>query len=268
MKIRLLLLILIAIIMISCKKDNPVGEEPAKFGKIAFQFSQKANGQPLLIDTLVYTNTAGNEYKISDIKYFVSEITLHNSNGSDFFITSTKGIHYVDTEIPTTNLWVVSDDIPVGNYTSISFIFGINETKNKPGLFVNPPEVNMAWPEPLGGGFHYMQLNGWWKDTSALLQPFNFHLGIGQIYAHDTIVLDSITGFVQNYFTVTLPNSSLTISDNATTQAGIIMNIESWFDTPNIYDFNYWGGSIMQNQAAMHSITENGADVFTFQLNP
>jgi hypothetical protein len=25
-------------------------------------------------------------------------------------------------------------------------------------MFVNPPEVNMAWPEVLGGGYHYLML--------------------------------------------------------------------------------------------------------------
>jgi hypothetical protein len=80
--------------------------------------------------------------------------------------------------------------------------------------------------------------------------------------------LDSITGFVQNYFAVTLPASSFSVAENSTTSVGVTMNIQSWFDSPNIYDFDYWGGAIMQNQPAMHAITENGADVFTFQLNP
>jgi hypothetical protein len=40
------------------------------------------------------------------------------------------------------------------------------------------------------------------------------------------------------------------------------MNIESWFQTPHIYDHNYWGGAIMQNQAAMQMAKENGFDVF------
>ena len=30
-------------------------------------------------------------------------------------------------------------------------------------MFVNPPEVNMMWPDVLGGGYHYLMLNGKWK---------------------------------------------------------------------------------------------------------
>jgi len=251
--------------MMSCKKDKPITNVPVKTGKIAFQFFHKVNGQTLIVDSLMYTNAAGNLYNVSNIQYFISEVTLHNSNGSDYLITSDNGIHYIDTDIASTQNWSVSN-IPAGNYSSISFIFGINQAKNHTGLFTNPPEVNMFWSQPLGGGYHYMKMNGNWKDTNAMITPFNLHLGIGQIYAHDVISVDSITGFVQNYFTVNLPASSFSISENTTTNTEITMNIESWFETPHVYDFNYWGGSIMQNEAAMQTIVENGADVFTFQV--
>lgn len=265
MKSNLVFSLVVILLMVSCKKENDIVDPPAKFGKISFQFSHKVNGQPLIIDTLVYTNAAGNQYNINEIQYFVSDITLHNSSGGEVVIKQVNGIHYIDTDIPSTHSWVVSDDIPAGNYTSVSFTFGINEAKNHSGLFTNQPEVNMWWPDLLGGGYHYMKMNGNWLDTNAQLQPFNFHLGIGQIYASNVISLDSITGFVQNYFTVTLPNSSFSIAENVTTKTEITMNIESWFETPNIYNFDYWGGSIMQNQPAMLAIKQNGADAFSFQ---
>ena len=41
------------------------------------------------------------------------------------------------------------------------------------------------------------------------------------------------------------------------------MNIESWFTTPHNFDFNYWGGNVMQNQQALQTIKENGHDIFT-----
>lgn len=266
MKTKLFIMLLLTAIFYSCDKDDPIGDEPEKKGKISLQFVHDVDGAPMIIDTMVYTNAAGNEYLINEIQYFVSDITLHNSNGSKYVISSSNGIHYVDTDIPSTQTWQVPDDIPVGSYSSISFTFGINEVKNQSGMFTNPPEVNMFWPEFLGGGYHYLKLNGKWLDVNAMISAFNLHLGIGQIY--DSVVTDSIVGYVQNYFTVNLPASSFNIAENTTTSGKIIMNVESWLDTPNVYDFDQWGGHIMQNQAAMHTIVENGTDVFTFQLNP
>ena len=130
-------------------------------------------------------------------------------------------------------------------------------------MFVDPPEVNMAWPEVLGGGYHYLMLDGKWKDPSGILQPFNFHLGIGQLYHGPGYNTDSIYAFVQNYFRVSLPGSGFTLADNETMQFRLSMNIESWFETPEVFDFNHWGGAIMQDQAAMETARENGRDVFS-----
>jgi hypothetical protein len=118
------------------------------------------------------------------------------------------------------------------------------------------------WPDILGGGYHYMMINGSWKDNTNVIKSYAFHMGIGQLYKSDVIKVDSIYAFVQNYFSVKLPNSAFTVEANKTRQIEIIMNIDSWFKTPHIYDHNYWGGAIMQNQAAMQIVKENGVDVF------
>ncbi len=124
----------------------------------------------------------------------------------------------------------------------------------------------MFWPDILGGGYHYMMLNGKWIITNQEETPFNFHLGIGQIYT-DTIThnTSTITEYVQNYFTVTLPTPNLTIHANRTSTLTLQMDISSWFKTPYVWDFNYWGGSVMQNQRAMNGIKENGFDVFSIK---
>jgi hypothetical protein len=41
------------------------------------------------------------------------------------------------------------------------------------------------------------------------------------------------------------------------------MNVEKWWDQPNVYDHNTIGGKIMQNQNAMRMGVENGLSVFT-----
>jgi hypothetical protein len=42
------------------------------------------------------------------------------------------------------------------------------------------------------------------------------------------------------------------------------MNIEQWFENPNVYDHNQWGGDIMEQQDAMALAVENGWNVFSF----
>jgi len=132
-------------------------------------------------------------------------------------------------------------------------------------MFLNPPERDMFGPEFLGGGYYYMKLNGKWLAENNEVKPFNFHLGIGQIYSGGVIEPDSITGFIQNYFEVELPESSFTIAAGETKYFELRMNVENWFENPHIYDHDEWGGDIMQKQDAMKEACENGeTDVFSF----
>ena len=266
MKNKLFICLLVLIIFSNCKKDNTTETQNPSIatGKLKIEFTHTIENQPVQLNTNIYVNEAGNHYQLTDLMYFISDVKLYPRNGAFFLIDDSTAIHYVDIHIPTTLTWNIYDPIPTGIYDSISFIFGLNEQRNQSNTFVNPPESNMAWPDILGGGYHYMMMNGKWVNLQGTLKPFNFHLGIGQIYT-DTINYDinTITSFVQNYFKVTLPLSALQISKDNTTTIKLNMAIDSWFKTPYNWNFNNWGGNVMQNQHALQTIKENGFDVFT-----
>jgi hypothetical protein len=252
--LRFLFFILIVFIS-SCLDKNETG-------KIVINLNHKVNGYPLEVDTLKYINAAGNPYLISEIQYFISDVVLYKVGGYIIKIGDGDNIHYVDSDLPETWKWEVYDHIPAGHYDSISFVFGIPDEKNISFMYVNPPESYMFWPEYLGGGYHYMKLNGKWLEEGQTVQttPFNCHLGRGQIYFSYP---DSITGFIPNEFRVSLPGSSFVMADGGTNQINLTMNIENWFKEPHTYDFDEWGSYTMQNQEAMQTLKENGYNVFS-----
>lgn len=243
----------------SCNKteDKPVNSA----GKISFAFEHRIDGQKIIFDQMNYTNEAGNQYLVNEIQYFISDVTLHQGS-EKILLDSWEDIHYVDTDITSTHQYQIPDDVPAGFYDKISFTFGINEEKNQSLMFVNPPESLMFWPEILGGGYHYMKLNGKWLDSLNQVSPFNFHLGIGQLYYSFP---DSVSAFVQNYFEVILPQSSFDLGAGQSLTFNLVMNVEKWFASPNTFNHNQWGGDIMQKQDAMRLACENGWDVFTLE---
>lgn len=264
MKNLLLVPALIAgIILLSACDKKEVDKDNESTLKIVFE--HKAGSDELIFNDCRYTNAAGNPYEISEIMYFISDVKLYKG-GVTTNLNHWDDIHYIDTKISTTLEWIIGNKIKEGEYDSITFVFGLSEQKNKSFLFVNPPEVNMAWPEVLGGGYHYMMLNGFWKDLVDQRKPFNFHLGIGQIYEGNSGQVSDITGFVQNYFTVRPDGPKIRLNPGKTTTINLVMNVQSWFETPHVYDFNYWGGSIMQKQDAMHIACVNGRDVFSYHV--
>lgn len=247
----------------SCRKKEPVAATPS--GTVAFTIDHRVNGQPLQLNELIYRNAAGNDYLITDVMYFISDITFYRNNGTRKVIGELKDVFYINENIPGTKTIQFADKIPAGTYDSIGFTFGISEAKNKSFRYVNPPEVLMGWPEVLGGGYHYMMMNGKWRDLTGSLMPFNFHLGIGQLYKGAGYNVDSIYAFVQNCFPVSFHGSSFQLADKEKVTFGVYMNIEQWFENPHVFDHNYWGGAIMQKQPAMQMAKENGWNVFSIE---
>jgi hypothetical protein len=239
-------------IVFSCKKE--------KYGSIELCFTHTADEAPVLINELIYTNAAGNRYQVNEIKYFISKICLIDYDGNSIEIKQNNGIHYVDCSIKNTLRWKI-DEIPQKHYHGISFVFGLDEADNKSYRFVNPPESNFAWPEFLGGGYHYMQINGKFRNKDGEIQNLNIHTGIGQMYNEN----NEITQFVHNYFTVTLDYPFFVYADN-TLSLTLNMEIQHWFSIPYLYNFDMYGSGIMQNQWAQELLKANGWNVFDLTL--
>ena len=247
------LVIVLALLAVACTK-------PKEKAEISLNLGYEVNGKPLVTDTLYYENEAGNQFLITEIQWFLSNIELTNE-ASDWITLHQAGladtldisrIYYIDTDIPESQT-LYFGPVEVGHYTAICFTFGLDETDNQTGLFNDPPESEMFWPDMLGGGYHYMKLNGKYLDADGRLAPLAVHLGIGQN--------EDCTEFYQNYFIVELP-IDLNVAANAENQLDLTMVIDNWFRNPHTIDFNELGSHIMQNQTAQRLLSGNGKDVF------
>ena len=248
-----LLVIVFALLAVACTKPNEKAEINLKIG-------YEVNGKPLVTDSLCYENEAGNQFLITEIQWFLSNIELKNEAG-DWIILHQPGlsdtldisrVYYIDTDISESQT-LQSSPVKVGHYTAIRFTFGLDETDNYSGLFSDPPESEMFWPDMLGGGYHYMKLNGKYLNTEGRLAPLAIHLGIGQN--------EDFTEFYQTYFNVELP-IDFNVKANTENQLDLTMVIDNWFRNPHTIDFNEFGSHIMQNQTAQRLLNGNGKDVF------
>jgi hypothetical protein len=242
-----LALVFAVFVAVSCKK-------PVQSGDLTINIDYSVNGKALITDTLCYQNEVGNKFMITEIQWFISKMELQNEQGK--WVELEPRIFYIDTNIPENQTLRIAS-IPIGKYKTLRFTFGLDEADNQTGIYSDPPESTMFWPEPLGGGYHYMKLNGKFVDANGQLVPLNVHLGIGQNADHSE--------FYQNYFTVEDP-IDLSIAENTENQFNLCMIVDNWFRNPNLYDFNELGSAIMQNQAAQQALKENGKDVFTWYI--
>lgn len=226
--------------------------KPVDSDHTRIRISYTANGSPLVTDSLCYVNEADNRFMITEIQWFISKVTLVSEQGDEYVFGD---VFYIDTNLPETQI-LASPSLPCQKYVTMRFTFGLDEDGNVTGRFPNPPESNMFWPEPLGGGYHYMKLNGRYLNENGELAPMNIHLGIGQNEDH--------TQFYQNHFSVELP-IDLRIEAGKDNLLCLDMNIDNWFRNPHSYDITTYGSAIMQNQEAQNLLKENGNDVFSIK---
>jgi len=211
-----------------------------------FDFISELNGASFLYDTIIYSHPAGYPYSVQTLTYFVSDIVLYKTNGDSVFLDME---HYVDDEISATKTYEYTQSIENTSYTGVGFVFGLNETKNVTGAFSNPPESYMMWPDPMGGGYHYMKFEGKY-DSIGLIKSYNIHTG-------------ALNG-IPHHIRVDLAEP-FTVIDNQVNME-FIMELNNWFQNPAIYDFDVYGQGIMGSQAAQDAIEANGIDVFSVNI--
>lgn len=235
----LIFFILSTVALSGCKEE----EEPIPQNiELTFNFNHFVGTTPVEFNEIKYVNAYGNPYSVSTLKYFISDIKLTNADGTGATVLNYE--HYVDaTDAQTLSFSTGAIFLP-DTYSSISFIFGLNEEKNISGRFPNPPQSNMEWPEPMGGGYHYMKLEGK-VDSAGIINNYQAHSGatMGTPY----------------YFEVILPNSSFNSAEKRTINIG--MDINQWWANPNTIDLNTMT-SVMGNKVVQQQLKDNGSDVF------
>jgi len=245
----------------SCKDDDDGVEQPgnSNSGKTysatinMTQFSNSIAVNLRTDTTKPYVNKRGQRFNISRLRYLISDVTFHRGDGSKFEI---DGYHFVDVSDPSTATYTPSTKVPEGSYSSISFKFGFDSTDNQPNAYADLNTANWNWPMMLGNGYHNMQLEGKY-DSLGTDRFFATHMG--------TARNQTPTTFENNHFVAQPTNSSITIS--ADFSFDIEMNVEQWYENTFEWDFTIYNAPIMPIYDAQKRLNENGATVFTVNIN-
>jgi MbnP len=260
MRISIILSITFALLMsTSCKKKGCTVASATNYNQEAqiddgscvypetfsteFNFIHELNGGSFVYDTILYTHPAGQQYSVQTLKYFVSNVVLYKASGDSVYLDVE---HYVDAQDLSTTTLRYSQSIENTSYTGMAFIFGLDPAKNITGTYTNPPESLMEWPVPMGGGYHYMKMEGKY-DSLGMMKNYNIHTGalMGMPY----------------HFKVDLPQAFTVVNNEVHIE--VKMELNNWFQNPAIFDFDIYGDAIMGNQTAQQVIQGNGINVFS-----
>lgn len=238
-------------VITSCSTDNNSEDEPVET-TISFQFTHSWDDEQITSDDfndIKFVNEGQQMMSIELLRYLVSDITFENNKGE---IINLENYHLIDFSYEESLSLVSSERIPVGEYKNVSFTFGFDNEDNQSGIYADLNTALWNVPEMMGGGYHYMQLEGKFIDASETETGYQFHT----IRAVDNSGDEML--FQDTFFTVDL--GPLTVAENQIFTVN--MNVAEWFKDPNEWNLNELHSMLMPNFDAQVMMYENGQDVF------
>lgn len=245
------LLVFILLVFSSCGDD--LDDNLKASATARFNFTHNWNGMPVGssdFNAIKYTNENGEELSIERLRYVISKVTFTRDTGEEIVI---DGHHLIDVTADSGLLYAPELEIPTGVYTNVSFVFGLNNEANMEN-HIDLNSVSFNVPDMLGGGYHYMQMDGKFINMAAEEIGYNYHAirAVDNAGPNPTFPQDT-------FFTVNLGAVNL----SGETAIEVKMDIAEWFKNPNVWDLNVLNSVLMPNSEAQIQISENGQSVFS-----
>lgn len=242
------LLFALPLLLIGCSDDD--GNAPIQEVSVAFSFTQNWDGQAISnadYEVTEYTNEHGEVLTLSKLVYLISDIEFVAADGT---VYTAGDYNLIDARNETGLIFNPDVLVPEGDY-EVRFTFGFDDEDNNQ----NYNDLNSAdggWNVPLmlGGGYHYMRMEG--KYTSSLIGPDPVNFQYHAIRAADPM-MDPIL-LTDTSFEVSLGQ----ISIEEGTSIEIQMNVSEWFKNPNTWDLTTLYTMLMPNYDAQIMMHENG----------
>ena len=215
--------------------------------EIDIQFRQFVDQNQLQLNSIIYQNESGNLYSVERFLYVISDLKLYCENGETVILDNYYFINLDDES----SLKLKNINIP-SSCVSLSFNYGFSQDNNVTNLYLNDGDNFhdlMLWPTTLGGGYHYMKLEGKYLDDYGVQKFYNTHTGA--LHGNDYSI---------NY------NFDIASADENSC-IYVDMNINNIYNDP-VYNFNYFGSAIMSSEEAQSVIQVNMLeDVFSVSVN-
>jgi hypothetical protein len=169
-----------------CKKDPDA--DPTQTGEFTLHLdngvtmanaSGPANFNSLVLDATTYKNANGDDFTVSAFRYYLSNIKLLKADNSSYTVPDSYFL--VDQANPESQD-LTMQNVPVGDYTGISFVVGVDSARTKAGNFKGAldPNNGMLWTMN-GDEFINLKLEG--RSPQSPSKGLIFHLAG---YKHST----------------------------------------------------------------------------------
>ncbi|MES2773565.1 MAG: MbnP family protein [Bacteroidota bacterium] len=216
---------------------------------IRLSFTNLVGSEPLQIDS-VYQNPFGEPFTVSQLKYYISNVSFSNSDGKEVKVPNTYFL--VNEQDSASKNFMVNSLL--GTITAVNFYLGVDSLKNVSGVQTNAldPLNGMFWT--WSTGYIMAKMEAVSPLSKAPQQRVTYH--IGGFKGENNVVKK-----------ISLPlSAALKLKPGDTATININADINKWFAGANdikIADINFCmnpgplANKIAANYAAMFSVTSS-----------
>jgi hypothetical protein len=180
-------------------------------GNLRLSVGHTFGNVPLQAAPATYTTTANDTVKITELRYYISHVTLTTAAGNKVNLENHNLLDYT----PGQNTEITLQNVPAGTYTSISYIIGVDSVSNSSGAQVGDldPSNGMFWT--WNTGYVFFRLKGRYGASN---NSYSFDIGGGN-----------------NRMFATHSLSAYNVSGTSVT-ATLSFDVSRVFNAPNVYD--------------------------------
>ena len=220
---------------------------PAK-GFLKITFENTVNRVPLALNDSIYTNSTGERYSISKLRYYVSNVLI---TGNKTF-RETNSYHLIDEAKHGSKQFILA--LGSGRYTGLTFMLGVDSLHNVTGAQTDAldPMNDMFWT--WNTGYVMAKMEGHSEASNLGNHLFEFH--IGGFSGINKVLKNIILSFPMNEPIDILPGYLIEIIIKA--------DINSWWN--GVKDISLATTPSISSPGAMAKlISDNYAKMFVIQ---
>ena len=215
----ILWLLATATLAVACKKDTPPEYNNNVKAPLSIEFDNIAGTANLQLNTGIYSNAAGEQFTVSKLKYYISNISLISTNGEAYTVPHDSSYFLIEEGVKDR----VMIQVPEGEYAALRFTLGVDSLRNTMDVsrragVLDPAgdAADMYWG--WNSGYIFFKLEGNSPASTAAANKFQYH--VGGFGGYSTATTNNLRSFTID----------LSERGNAKPRAGRIANIHLMAD--------------------------------------
>ena len=251
-----LLFLTFPIILASCDED---GINPYDKGSIKIEFDNRFGAEDLQLNT-DYVNSSGETFRITKLNYYISNIKLSTTSGTEFIVAQDSSYFLIMEEHDDSHV-ITINNVPAGDYNEVTFTIGVDSLRSTMDIskrtgVLDPAQGHDGMYWTWNSGYIFFKMEGT-SPAAPADQENKFYYHIGGYGGYDSPTLNNI-----REATISLGSARAEVRSNKSPQIHFHADLQNLFKSPT--QFKIADHSLVMFSDFSTNISNNYANMFRY----